>query len=393
MDYKIPFSVMAFANGPDCNLNCDYCYYNNENNIYNNNDDFKMDLETLEIFIKKYIKSQPGPVVEFIWQGGECTLRGLDFFKKAVELQYKYLPKKWQVNNTIQTNGINLNKQWFDFILENKILIGLSLDGDEEIHDSHRRDFNNRGSYSRAVKTLSKLQQYQIPYNILTVVNKTNVKQAERIYYHFKNLNIKYMQFIPLVNKADTNKKNGNQNMVSSLSITGAEFGEFLITLFDQWIKDFGDIYIQIFAETLNAYFGGKTNICVFSQLCGRSPVIDHLGDLYSCDHFVESKYRLGNIKSNSFEAMITSDKQKNFAFKKRTGLTNRCKKCKYLFICNGGCPKNRILDIGEEKMHNFLCNGYYNFFTYSEDLLLKIKDFIQQGMNYRKIKEKLSSK
>jgi len=383
---------MAFANGPDCNLNCDYCYYNNHNNIYNKDDNFKMDLETLEIFIKKYIESQPGPMVEFIWQGGESTLRGLDFFKRAVEIQYKYLPKNWQVKNVIQTNGLSLNREWFEFILKNDILIGLSLDGDEEIHDSHRRDFKGAGSYKKVAAVLKKLQEYKIPHNILTVVNKTNVKKAKKIYLHFKKLNIKYMQFIPLVNIADKNKKCVNKNLVSSLSITGAEYGEFLITLFDQWIKDFGDIYIQIFAEILNAYFSAPANLCIFSKICGQSPVIDHLGDLYSCDHFVEKKYRLGNIKYVSLQSVVNSDLQRKLAFAKKIGLTEKCKNCRFLFICNGGCPKNRILDIGEDHKQNFLCEGYYNFFSYSEDLMLKIKELIQIGLRYEEIRDKIFS-
>lgn len=374
---------MAFPTGALCNLSCDYCYYLEKDKIYiDDYSSFDMDISTLEIFVKKYIESQPGPVVEFGWQGGEAVLRGIDFFKKAVSFQKKYLPKGWEIVNNLQTNATLFNEEWYSFFKSNNFLLGISLDGPEHIHNKHRSS-KNFNSYKKVVNTINSLRKHKINFNILTVVSDANVKEAKKIYKHFKSLGIQYFQFIPLVNES----KNG---LITKNSISGEEYGDFLLELFKFWIKDYGEVYIQIIEETLRAYMGYPSNLCVFSDRCGDSPVLEFNGDLYSCDHYVSENYLLGNIKQDSFSMMMNSNKQQKFAQKKLDELSLKCRECRYNFICKGGCPKNRLFKTTYGDKINYLCDGYYKFFSYTEKYMLKIKELILRNFDSESIKKEL---
>ena len=374
-----PFNIMVFPNGPICNMNCEYCYYKEKNNLYNNKSNMKMNYELLELFIKNYMIAYPGIKIPFIWQGGEPTLRGLEFFKKAVDLQKKFISPGKKYSNSIQTNGISLDKNWIRFLKKENFLVGLSLDGPKNIHRKYRTDNKGNSNFRKIINNLKQLKKYNIETNILCVVNKKNIKKASKIYYFFKKLNIDYIQFIPLV---DLKKP--------KYSIDPINYADFLITIFNEWIKDgYGKLHIQIFEEILNAWFNGNTNICYFKKECGDTMVLEHNGDLYSCDHFVNKKNKLGNIKDNSLKQLVTSSKQNEFGKNKINNLSNNCKKCEYYFICHGGCLKNRIK---EKDYENYLCEGYKKIFEYTEPYMKIIVKGIKNKFHPSEIQKNLLS-
>lgn len=369
---KIHFNVMAFPAGPICNLDCDYCYYLNKTELYPETKNFQMKEETLEKYIKQYINSQPGPVVNFDWQGGEPTLRGLEFFKKAVELQQKYAPKEWRIQNSIQTNAILIDDQWAKFLKENNFLVGVSLDGPQELHNRYRKDKESKGTHQKVLAGIEKLKEYEIEYNFLAVVNDINAKKPEEVYQFFKEIEADFIQFIPIVEQ----DQEGN---IISRSVGSKEYGKFLIGVFNEWINDLGDIYVQIFEEALSAWAGFGANLCVFSKECGKGPVMEHSGDLYACDHFVEPEHKLGNINKKNILEMMNTKQQQEFGRAKKEKLNKKCLECDYLFFCNGGCPKNRILDTGNDYRLNYLCEGYKLFFDYIDPFMNKLAQMVKQ--------------
>jgi len=382
-----PFTIMAFPVGPVCNLQCKYCYYLEKASLYPETSDFRMKEETLEEFIRQYIEAQPGPVVQFAWQGGEPTLRGLDFYEKAVELQKKYLPRGWQCRNAFQTNGILLNDEWCEFFKENDFLVGLSLDGPAWIHDIYRKDKKSNPTHEGVLRGLHLLQKHSVEYNVLCVVHKANVEHPLEVYRFFKAEGVAFIQFIPLVEHIGGGK-------VSPRSVSGEEYGRFLIEIFDEWVlKDIGDIFIQIFEETIGAWAGYRASLCIFSEICGRAPVMEHNGDLYSCDHFVYPEYKLGNIREDSIKNLVNSPQQKRFGFSKKDTLPKVCRKCNVRFICNGGCFKNRIIETEEKgKKLNYLCVGYKRFFGYVAPYAQKLVAVIKAGRFAGDIRKSMQS-
>ena len=380
---KINFNLMAFPVGPICNLDCEYCYYLDKIELYPETDSFEMSEEVLENYIKQYIESQSGPVVNFGWQGGEPTLRGLDFFKKAVKLQQRYLPAGWKVQNSIQTNGVLINDQWAKFFKKNNFLVGLSLDGPAELHNKYRKYKQRSGTHGDVLAGIEKLKKHQVEYNILAVVNEATSKNPAEVYHFFKDIEAEYIQFIPIVEK----DKNGE---LVFPSVDSNDYGKFLISVFNEWLDDLGDIYVQIFEEALSAWAGFGANLCVFSKECGKAPVMEWNGDLYFCDHFVEEKYRLGNIKEKSMLEMMNSNQQQKFAVAKKEKLNIKCQECKYLFVCNGGCPKNRIIDTGDDHKLNYLCEGYKLFFQYIDPFMKKLAQMFKQRKSLKLMREKM---
>lgn len=367
------FNIMAFPMGPICNLDCEYCYYLKKTKLYPENKKFKMSEEILEEYIKQYIESQPGPKVNFGWQGGEPTLRGLDFFKKVVKLQQKYKPEGWQIENSIQTNAVLLDNQWAEFLKENNFLVGVSLDGPLELHNRYRKDENNNGTHQQVLKGIEKLKEYEVKYNILAVVNDVNSKNPGEVYEFFREIGAEFIQFIPIVGQNEKEE-------ISSRSVTPEDYGRFLIKVFNEWLDDLGDIYVQIFEEVISAWAGFGTNLCIFSKKCGKAAVMEHNGDLYSCDHFVKPGYKLGNINNKNILEMMNSKQQKEFGRAKKEKLNKKCLNCDYLFICNGGCPKNRLLNNEEEKYNlNYLCEGYKLFFNYITPFMEKLAQLVKR--------------
>jgi len=383
----VPFTIMAFPVGPVCNLQCEYCYYLDKTSLYPETSDFRMKEETLEELVRQYIEAQPGPVVQFGWQGGEPTLRGLDFYEKAVELQKKYLPKGWQCKNAFQTNGILLNDEWCEFFRENNFLVGLSLDGPAWIHNVYRKDKKGGSTHERVLQGLHLLQKHDVEYNVLCVVNKANVKYPLEVYKFFRAEGITFIQFIPLVEHI-------GKGWVSPRSISGEEYGRFLIEIFDEWVcKDIGNVFVQIFEEAIGVWAGYKASLCTFSEVCGRAPVMEHNGDLYSCDHFVYPEYKLGNIKEKKIKDLVNSPRQKKFGFSKKDTLPKACWGCDVRFICNGGCLKNRIIETEEKgKKLNYLCAGYKRFFEYIAPYAQKLVAAIKASWFAEDIRKSMQS-
>jgi uncharacterized protein len=369
---KFNFNLMAFPIGPVCNLNCEYCYYLNKTELYPASNNFKIKEELLEEYIKQYIEAHSGPVVNFVWQGGEPTLRTLDFFKKAVKFQKKYIPQGWKAENLIQTNAVLIDDQWAKFLKENDFLVGASLDGPPELHNRYRKDKNGKGTHQRVLAGIEKLKEYEVKYNILAVVNDLNSKKPKEVYQFFKDIEADFIQFIPLV------EQDWKGNIISR-TVSSKQYGKFLIDVFNQWLNDLGDIYVQIFEEALSAWAGLGSSLCVFSKQCGTAPVMEYNGDIFSCDHFVEPEYKLGNISEKSIMEMMNSKKQQKFAEAKKEKLNKKCLECNYLFICNGGCPKNRIIDTGDEYKLNYLCEGYKLFFDYIDPFMKKLAQMVKQ--------------
>ncbi len=377
---------MAFPNGPICNLACEYCYYLDKIEYYDeNNNNFKMDYDLLENFTKQYIEAQPGPMVNFGWQGGEPTIRGLDFFKKAVQLQKKYLPEGWECQNSFQTNAVLLDDEWCQFFADNNFLIGVSIDGPEWIHDKYRKNKDNGPTHKRVLKGIRLLQEYNVDFNILCVVNDLNSKYPVEVYDFFKEIGVDFIQFIPIVEIND-------KGVIGEHSVAAEDYGRFLISIFNKWIQnDYGKIYVQIFEEAVRVWAGYNAGLCVFSKTCGDAEVMEHNGDVYSCDHFVYPEYKLGNINDTSLLDLVSLEKQKQFGKDKAETLPQQCIDCEVNFICQGGCPKNRIIktEDGEEGL-NYLCTGYKQFFKYIDPYMNIIASKIKKRKSPNFIKKEL---
>jgi uncharacterized protein len=360
------FHIMVKPRGAICNLNCSYCYFLKKEALYPSSD-FRMTEEVLEKFTRQYIQAQRVPQVTFAWQGGEPTLMGLDFYRKAVELQNKYALPGMKVENTLQTNATLLDDEWCQFFREAQFLVGVSLDGPKERHDIYRQNKGGAGSYDSVIQGLDLLKKHKVDFNILCTVNAVNAAYPLEIYRHFRDeLEVDYIQFIPIVERIN---KRGEQrgNKVSNRSVTGEQYGDFLIEVFDEWLaRDVGKVFVQIFEVAFAKWLGQPGGLCVFDPICGRALAIEHNGDLFSCDHYVEQRYRLGNIHKSSMVQLVGSAKQQQFGMEKRTYLPQYCLDCEVLFACNGGCPKNRIrhTPAGEYGL-NYLCQGYRKFFNY----------------------------
>jgi len=360
---KEPFHVIVKPIGPLCNLNCKYCYYLDKKNLYPREKSFRMSIHLVEEFTKQYINGQPEGLQEihFAWQGGEPTILGVDFFKKAVELQKKYAPKGLKITNTFQTNGTLLDDEWGKFFHQESFLVGISIDGPEDIHDRYRYNHKGEGSFSDTMKGLEILKKHDVDFNTLTVVNSFNGNQPKKVYEFLKSIGSKFFQFIPIV------ERNTSGSVIKE-TVGPRQWGRFLQNIFDCWLSsDIGDIFVQRFDICLGLLMGLPAALCVFSEKCGKAVALEHNGDLYSCDHFVFKDYFLGNITKNSLTSLINSPKQKKFGEDKKEKLPKKCLKCHYLSLCNGGCPSNRFVkNPGEKYNINYLCEGYKLFFSHS---------------------------
>ena len=360
------FHVMMKPRGAICNLDCKYCYFLSKEMLYPGSR-FRMADDLLEEYTKQYIASQQVPVVTFAWQGGEPTLMGLDFFKRAVELQQKYRRPGTKIYNAFQTNGTLLDDAWCSFFREHDFLIGLSMDGPPELHDYYRVDKGGKPTHHKVLAAAQLLQKHRVEFNILTTVHAGNVTHPLEVYRYLRDVvGTQYMQFIPIVEREnETGFQEGEE--VTDRSLTGAQYGDFLVAIFDEWVRrDVGRVFVQIFDVALAAWSGQRPGLCVFEETCGSALALEHNGDLYSCDHFVEPAYRLGNIQEIPLLDMALSDFQLQFGLAKRDTLPRTCRECEVRFVCNGGCPKDRILTTADgEPGLNYLCDGFKHFFTH----------------------------
>jgi uncharacterized protein len=362
--------------GPICNLDCHYCFYLEKENLYPAQSNFRMSDDVLDNYIRQYIESQPTNNIVFAWQGGEPTLLGVEFFKKAVELQNKYGSGK-NIENAFQTNGVLLDDTWGTFFRENKFLIGLSIDGPEELHNKYRLNKSGKGSFKQVMKGLEYLKKHQVEFNTLTVLQRDNSQHPLEIYSFLKSIGSRYIQFIPIVERVSAKATNGglqlippdykDEALVSEWSVLPEQFGVFLRTIFDEWVRhDVGQYYLQICDIALEAWYGIEPSLCVFREECGSAMAIEHNGDLYSCDHYVYPENKLGNIMENTMGSLVDSEQQIQFGKDKKSTLPEYCKNCEVRFVCNGECPKHRFIKTpdGEEGL-NYLCAGYKIFFNH----------------------------
>ncbi|MBN2006315.1 MAG: anaerobic sulfatase maturase [Anaerolineae bacterium] len=365
------FHVMTKPHGPICNLNCGYCYYLPKTALYPGSD-FRMSDAVLESFTRQYIEAQQVPEVVFGWQGGEPLLMGQEFFARAIALQEKYRRPGMRILNTIQTNGVLINDDWAEFLHKHNFLVGLSLDGPRAMHDAYRVDKDGHPTWERVMRGLERLQQHHVELNILCTVHRANAPHPLEVYRFLRDVAtdggdmVGFIQFIPIVRR-DNATGNQEGSAVTSHSVTGEAYGEFLTGVFDEWVRhDVGRVFVQIFDVALAAWMGERPGLCVFEATCGLGLALEHNGDLYACDHFVEPHYQLGNIMETPLVEMAASERQRQFGEAKRETLNPACLECTVRFVCNGGCPKNRILDTkpGEPPL-NTLCAGYRAFFEH----------------------------
>ena len=360
------FHIMVKPRGPVCNLECKYCYYLSKQDLYPDSN-FLLSEKVLKEFTRQYIEAQQVSEVTFSWQGGEPTLIGLNFFKKAIEYQKRYSKPGMRIINTFQTNGTLLNDEWGQFLRNSSFLVGISIDGPPELHDVYRVDKKGKPSFIRVKKGLNILKKHKVEYNVLTCVSSANADYPLKVYRFLRDeLETQFIQFIPIVERRD-NTGSQVSDSITSNSVTGKQYGEFLQTVFDEWVyNDVGKVFVQIFEIALEAWIKKPVGLCIFAPTCGTALVMEHNGDLYSCDHFVEPNYKLGNILKSSISELVSSQKQFDFGRNKKDSLPQACQGCDVRFVCNGGCPKNRVsyTEEGEPGL-NYLCDGYKTFFSY----------------------------
>jgi uncharacterized protein len=380
------FHVMTKPAGPICNLDCRYCFYLEKEKLYPGRHDWSMSDEVLEAYISQYIAAQQVPAVTFAWQGGEPTILGVDFFRRVVELQTRYAGGK-QIENTLQTNGVLLDDAWCEFLAANAFLVGLSIDGPSELHDKYRVDKAGHATFDRVMRGLDCLKKHGVEFNTLTVVQRDNSNHPLDVYRFLKSIGSRFLQFIPIVERAAARPTPeglvlvapGSEPaaQVTDWSVEPRQFGKFLCTIFDEWVRhDVGQYFVQIFDVALEAWYGMQPSLCIFRETCGSAMAIEHNGDLYSCDHYVYPENRLGNIMEQPLLAMVSSDQQRGFGKDKLDSLPRFCRECDVRFACNGECPKHRFIQTpdGEEGL-NYLCAGYKLFFHHIDPYMKFMAD------------------
>ena len=376
LEHPVAFQIMTKPHGPVCNLNCTYCYYLEKKKLYPGTRNFRMTDDLLEIYVRQYIESQDVPVVTFTWQGGEPTLMGIDFFKMAVQLQQKYRNGK-KIENAFQTNGTLINEDWSKFLHDHNFLVGISVDGPREIHDMYRTNVAGKASFDQVIAAIELFKKFRVEFNTLTVVHKDNARHALEIYKFLKKIGSGYIQFIPIVERM--NMQAGEDEIrlvgpeyqtatrVTPWTVDPDEYGEFLITIFDEWVRnDVGRYFVQLFDVTLANWVGEPPGLCFFSETCGNAMVMEHNGDVYTCDHYVYPQHWLGNIRTTPILSMAQGAQQYTFGQNKLLKLPAYCIHCEYRFACHGECPKHRFENTPDgERGLNYLCKAYKMFFSY----------------------------
>lgn len=373
--YARPLYVMAKTIGSSCNLACKYCYYLEKQNLYKNrscNRILELSDEVLERFIEQYIKSQTQREILFTWHGGEPLMRPLSFYEKALRLE-KHYGRGCVISNSIQTNGTLINEDWCRFFRDNSWLVGVSIDGPQRFHDAYRRTKDGQPSFARVMRGIELLNKYGVEWNAMAVVNNLNVEKPLEFYRFFKSIGCRYIQFTPIVERLFPREDGRYLASPSDLgdiplaefSVTPKKWGNFLCSIFGEWVRnDVGEYFVQIFDSTLANWVGVEPGICTYGKTCGHAGVMEYNGDVYTCDHYVFPEYKLGNIFTHTLTEMMYSERETSFGDAKRDSLPGQCLRCKYLFACNGECPKNRFsVSVDGEPGLNYLCKGYYAFF------------------------------
>lgn len=389
--------MVAKPIGPLCNLNCEYCFYLEKQVLFGAGEKYRMTDEVLSRFITNYIGSQPTPVVEFVWQGGEPTLLGVDFFKRVIELQKPFVGTK-TITNSLQTNGTLLTDEWCYFLKKNNITVGVSLDGPREIHDRYRRDNEGGGTFDRVMRGLRLLQKHGVDYNVMACVAMETAKHPIDVYRFFKDEHVEFIQFTPIVERmpgkeskhhglrlagpASLDKEEG-ETKVTPWTVIPGEYGDFLIAIYEEWVRnDVGEVFVMNFEWALNAWIGNPSPVCVHTDRCGRSLAVEHNGDVYACDHRVYPQYRLGNTGTDTLQEMASRSLRSGFGDRKETALPRWCRECEVLAACRGGCPKHRFATTyyDEPGLH-YLCEGYRKFFLHIRKYCHAMTQLMENGL------------
>ena len=364
------FQVFAKPAGPICNLDCHYCYYLKKEQLYPGGESFYMPDDVLEQYIVQHIDASPESLIRFSWHGGEPTVLGLDYFRKIVALQRKHKPSNRRIANGMQTNGTLLDEEWCRFLGAEGFVVGLSLDGPQEMHDRYRLTKDQKPTHEKTMRGYELLKKYKVYCDILCVVNAYNVQYPTMVYQFFRQIEAPYVSFLPMVEP-----QSNTEGDISPLTVTAEAWGIFLCTIFDEWMsRDIGRIKVQIFEEATRTAFGQEHSLCIFRPTCGDIPVVEHNGDFFPCDHFVDAEHRLGNICEIPLVDLLESPGQIAFGQAKLDTLPSYCRDCEVRAMCNGGCPKNRFLKTPDDESGlNYLCAGYKRFFTHCQPFVSEV--------------------
>jgi uncharacterized protein len=410
-----PFHLLTKPVGPICNLDCRYCFYLEKERLYPGESQWRMSDAVLTEYIRQYIQSQPGPEINFAWQGGEPTLLGVDFFRRAVARQQQFAAGK-TIGNALQTNGTLLDDPWCEFLATHGFLVGLSVDGPAALHDEHRVDQRQEPTFDRVMRGLALLKKHGVAFNTLTVVHRSNSQRPLDVYRFLKSIGSEFLQFIPLVERAapappdpdrrafaapptverhdaDSPLPSPGASPVTPWSVEAHQYGEFLCAIFDEWVRhDVGETFVQLFDVALGNWMGLGSSLCVFAETCGRAMALEHNGDVYSCDHYVYPRYLLGNVMNQALGAMVTAPAQLKFGDAKRDSLPAYCRACTVRFACHGECPKHRFIQTpsGEAGL-NYLCAAYKRFFTHIDPHMRTMAQLLNQGEAPARIMELLA--
>ena len=364
------FQIFAKPAGAVCNLGCSYCYYLEKRQLYPGEESFRMPEDLLERYIVQHIEAAPGDVIAFSWHGGEPMVAGLDYFRKIAALQRKHQPAGRRIVNGVQTNGTLLDGEWCRFFKAEGFHVGLSLDGPAQIHDRYRLTLGQEPTHAKVLRAFELLRRYRIPCDMLCTVNDQTAAHPLEVYRFFREMGAPYLGFLPVVERMP-----GAEGAVGPHTMTAEAFGTFLCAIFDEWIRgDTGRIMVQIFEEASRPARGLEHSACIFRETCGDVPVVEHNGDFYSCDHFVDAGHLVGNIRETSLVDLLESPRQAAFGLAKRDALPLYCRRCEVRAMCNGGCPKDRFIRTpdGEQGL-NYLCAGFKKFFHHSRARLARV--------------------
>ena len=389
------YHVLVKPTGAVCNLDCKYCFFLSKEMLYPGSR-FRMADDLLEIYLRQLLESHTAPEVTVAWQGGEPTLMGLDFFELSVEIVEKYRKASQRVTYTIQTNGTKLDDEWCAFFRGHDFLVGLSVDGPRRMHDTYRVNKGGRGSFDQVMRGLDYLKKHQVDFNILCTVHAANADHPLEVYRFFRDeLGAQFIQFIPIVERAteallpladlgwsERPLYTQSGGLVTGRSVRPEQYGQFLIAIFDEWVRrDVGQVFVQMFDAALASWLGLPNPLCIFNETCGEALALEHNGDLYSCDHFVEPGYLLGNIRQEHLIELVVSEQQRAFGAAKRDSLPRYCRECEVRFACHGECPRNRFITTPDgEPGLNYLCAGYKAFFNHIDKPMRLMANLLRRG-------------
>ena len=392
------FHLMAKPTGAQCNLDCDYCFFLSKEMLYPDSR-FRMSDSTLEMYLRQLIEAHSRvPEVTIAWQGGEPTLMGLDFFRKSIEITNRYLLPGQRATHTIQTNGTKLDAEWAGFFKEHDYLVGISIDGLREVHDTYRLTRGGNGSFDQVMRGLDALRAAEVTWNSLTTINAANVDRGREVYRFLRDeLGADFVQFIPIIERVPDADADGtvpwsswrdrplyiqDGDVVTGRSVSAEGYGRFLIDVFEEWVRrDVGKVYVQMFDVALANWYGEPASLCIHSETCGNALALEHNGDLYSCDHFVEPTHLIGNIADDNMLDLVASPRQRQFGLDKLELLPGHCRDCDFRFACHGGCPKDRFISTpGGEPGLNYLCEGYKSFFGHIDEPMKQMCGMLREG-------------